>query len=123
MNSDSFKLNTYSKVPNCLIKAILDYPFNATEHKIILFIVRMTCGWNREKAFISYITLSRSLKVDLRYIKRLIKKLKLNQVIIIEKIGRRNFLGLNKDCKSWLWKTANSKIRLTTKAVETRPPY
>lgn len=122
MNNDSFKFDTYTKVPNSLIEALLDYPFNATEHKIVLFIARMTCGWNREKALISYLSLSRRLKVDLRYIKRLVKRLKDGRVIIIEKIGRRNSIGLNKDYKSWLLKTVNSKTRLATRVVETRPP-
>lgn len=122
MDNDSFKFNTYTKVPNHLIEALLDYHLNATEYKIVLFIARMTCGWNREKALISYTSLSKRLKVDLRYIKRLVKSLKDDRVIIIEKIGRRNFLGLNKDYKSWLLKTTNSKTQLTTRVVDIRPP-
>ncbi len=122
MDNDSFKFNTYTKVPNSLIEALLDYHLNATEHKIVLFIARMTYGWNREKALISYTSLSKRLKVDLRYIKRLVKSLKDDRVIIIEKIGRRNFIGLNKDYKSWLLKTTNSKTQLTTRVVDIRPP-
>jgi hypothetical protein len=76
MDNDSFKFNTYTKVPNHLIEALLDYHFNATEHKIFLFIARLTYDWNKEKAFISYVSLSKRLKVDLRYIKRLVKRLK-----------------------------------------------
>jgi len=121
MDNDPFKFNTYTKVPNHLIEAILDYHFNATEHNIILFIARLTYGWNREKAFISYVSLSRRLKVDLRYIKRLVKRLKDERVIVIEKVGYRNFIGLNKDYKSWLWKTADAKIQLTTRGADTRP--
>ena len=122
MDNDSFKFNTYTKVPNNLIEALLDYHLNATEYKIVLFIARMTYGWNREKALISYTSLSKRLKVDLRYIKRLVKSLKDDRVIIIEKIGRRNFLGLNKYYKSWLLKITNSKTQLTTRVVDIRPP-
>ena len=118
MDNDSFKFNTYTKVPNHLIEALLDYHFNATEYKIILLIARLTCGWNREKAFISYLGLSRRLHVDLRYIKRLVKRLKSERVIIIEKIGYRNLIGLNKDYKSWLLITMDPKTQQTTRGVD-----
>lgn len=109
MDNGFFKLeDTYTRVPNCLIEAIMDYRFNVTEHNIIWFIIRMTYGWNREKASISYGVLSRRLNSDIRYIKRLIKRLKNNQVILIESTGKINLIGLNKDYKSWrLWKTIN----------------
>ncbi|MBM3244212.1 MAG: replication protein [Candidatus Omnitrophica bacterium] len=101
MDNNFLKFDPYTKVPNDLIETLLDYHFNSTEQRIILFIIRMTCGWNREKAPISYVSLSRRLKVDLRYIKRLIKRLRDGRVITIEKINQRNYLSLNRDYKAW----------------------
>lgn len=105
--------DTYTKVPNYLIEAIMNYGFNTTEHNIIWFIIRLTYGWNREKALISYGALSKKLGCDIRYIKRLIKRLKNNQVILIEKVGKTNLIGLNKDYKFWkLWKTINLHVQI-----------
>lgn len=107
MDNGSFKLEeTYTKVPNCLIEAMMNYRFNLTEHKIIWFIIRKTYGWNKDLAFISYGTLAKRLGCDVRYIKRLIKRLKNNQVILIAKTAKINLIGLNQDYQSWrLWKT------------------
>lgn len=55
MGKDFFRLEAaYTRVPNNLIEAIISYPFNATEHKVVWFVIWMSYGWNSDMTFISY---------------------------------------------------------------------
>lgn len=93
-------------IANELLEALVSYPFCATELRIVLFVIRKTYGWKKKKAFISCGMISRELKADIRFCKRLMRRLVEDNVLIKEKLNRQNIIGLNKDYKSWrLWKT------------------
>jgi len=96
----------YTRVANELLEAIVKYPFNATELKIVLIIIRKTYGWKKKKAVISHGAIAAEAKTGIRYVKRTMKSLIQDKVILKEKQGFLNVFGLNKDYKSWrLWKS------------------
>ena len=58
------------------------------------------------KSYISYGSVARKLRMDIRYIKRRINKLIFESVLLKEKTEWENRIGLNKQYTSWqLWKT------------------
>ena len=110
--------NGHTRIANELLEEIVKYPFCATELKIVLFIIRKTYGWRRKKVIVSYGVISKSVKGDIRYIKRLINRLIEDRVLIKEKSTQQNFFGLNKDYKAWrLWKTNKAGGEETTTSV------
>lgn len=110
--------NGHTRIANELLEAIVKYPFCATELKILFFIIRNTYGWRRKKVILSYGVIAKSIKGDIRYIKRLINRLIDDKVLIKEKSVQQNILGLNKNYKSWkLWKSQNNSGQETTSVV------
>ena len=67
--------NGYTRIANELFEAIIEYPFTCAELRIILLVIRRTYGWKTSKSFISYGSVARKLRIDIRYIKRRITKL------------------------------------------------
>ena len=98
--------NGYTRIANELFEAIIEYPFTCAELRIILFIIRRTYGWKTSKSFISYGSVAKKLRVDIRYVKRRINKLILDNVLLKNKTAWENRNGLNKEYTSWqLWKS------------------
>ena len=98
--------NGYTRIANELFEAIIEYPFTCAELRIILLIIRRTYGWRTSKSYISYGSVARKLRMDIRYIKRRINKLIFENVLVKEKTEWENRIGLNKQYTSWqLWKT------------------
>ena len=99
--------NGYTRIANELFEAIIEYPFTCAELRIILLVIRRTYGWKTSKSFISYGSVARKLRMDIRYIKRRINKLILDSVLFKDKTEWENRIGLNKEYTSWqLWKTS-----------------
>jgi phage replication O-like protein O len=102
--------NGYTKINNNVLREAYRSPFNATQIRIILAVIRMTCGWNKESKIISYGYLAREANLDKRNVRRAINLLVQAKVIIKNKTGRKNMLGINQVHTSWeLWKTHGTK--------------
>lgn len=98
--------NGYTRIANELFEAIIEYPFTCAELRIILLVIRRTYGWKTNKSFISYGSVARKLRMDIRYVKRRINKLILDNVLFKDKTEWENRIGLNKEYTSWqLWKS------------------
>lgn len=98
--------NGYTRLANELFETIIEYPFTCAELRIILLVIRRTYGWKTSKSYISYGSVARKLRIDIRYVKRRINKLIFENVLVKEKTGWENRIGLNKQYTSWqLWKT------------------
>lgn len=96
----------YIQIANELMDAIINYHFNNSELKIVLTIIRKTYGWKKKKDQISFSQISRLAKISIRHSQRVIKRLVDDNVLLKEKNGINNILGLNKNYCSWrLWKT------------------
>ena len=99
--------NGYTRIANELFEVIIEYPFTCAELRIILLVFRRTYGWKTSKSFISYGSIARKLSMDIRYVKRRINKLILDNVLFKDKTEWENRIGLNKEYTSWqLWKTS-----------------
>jgi len=100
----------YTKIINSTLRAIYRAPFNATEIRVILAVIRMTCGWNKENKIISYSYLAKETDLDKRNVRRMVSLLVRSKVIIKSKAGRKNILGLNQIHTTWeLWKTHSTR--------------
>lgn len=94
----------HTRIANELLEAIIVYPFNAAELKIILAIIRKTYGWKQKAAYISYGLIAKSTGIDKRCIIRVLNKLIQDKVILKGKTRYSNILGLNKYYVQWkLW--------------------
>jgi phage replication O-like protein O len=104
----------HTRIANELLEAILAYPFNATELKIILSVIRKTYGWKRKTSHISYGLMTKLTGTDKRYIRRSLNKLIEHNVILKEKNKTSNVLGLNKYYLDWkLWITLKDRGQKT----------
>jgi len=98
------------------------YPFNATELKVILAIIRKTYGWKKKTASISYGAIAKITARDKRYVRRILNKLINDRVIVKEKTGYANILGLNKHYLQWkLWITLKDRGLYTSKVGADTP--
>lgn len=91
----------YTKVPNTMMRALYRCRFNGSQFRVIIFIIRMTNGWNKGSRIISYKFIAKELDLDRRSVRRTIKTLIQNNVIIKQKSGRRNVWTINHDGASW----------------------
>jgi len=116
--------NGYTRIANELLEAIIEYSFTMSEYKIILLVFRMTYGWNRKEALISYGKITSYTKLDKRYAKKMIKKLVQDRVLFKNSIRGKNVLGLNKNYYTWrLWITKENSILKDTSGVFLETPY
>jgi len=99
------------------------YPFNGTESRMLCIIIRKTYGWGKIKDVIPYSQISKLTDLDLRYVKKIIKRLVQDNVIFKEPSQDGNILSLNKNYYTWrLWKTPNSSNRIDTSVVQAVTP-
>jgi phage replication O-like protein O len=91
----------YTKVPNNMMRALYRFHFNGTQFRTIIFLIRMTSGWNKGSRAISYKSIAKELNLDKRSVRRTIKTLIQNNVIIRQKSGRWNVWTVNHDIMSW----------------------
>jgi phage replication O-like protein O len=66
----------YTKVPNNMMRALYRSHFNGTQFRTIIFLIRMTSGWNKGSRAISYKSIAKELNLDKRSVRRTIKTLK-----------------------------------------------
>ena len=93
--------NGHTRVANELLEAIIKYPFYATEYKIVRIVIRNTYGWNKKEALMSYGMIAKEIDVSISYVKKIMKNLIKNIVILKAKQKNRNLLALNKTYTSW----------------------
>ncbi|MDP3015581.1 MAG: replication protein, partial [Deltaproteobacteria bacterium] len=76
---------------------------------LILVISRMTRGFHKESRAFSYGWIAKEANLDKRNVRRSVSLLVQAKVIIKNKTGRKNMLGINQVQTSWeLWKTRGS---------------
>ena len=84
----------------------------------------MTLGWNKESKIISYGYLAKEVNLDKRNVRRAVSLLVQAKVIIKNKTGRKNMLGINQFSTSWeLWKTRVMSDNYNSLLTTIRIPY
>lgn len=115
--------NGYIRIANELFSALRQYPFSGAEFRILIAIMEKTYGWRKKKELIPSSQISKSTGIDLRYVKKIIKQLIQDGVIIKEESGGGNILSVNKDYYNWkLWISHVSNHQKDTGAVTMRTP-
>ena len=101
--------NGYTKINNNVLRELYRSPFNGTQIRLILVISRMTLGFHRDSRALSYSWIAKEVNLDKRNVRRAVSLLVQAKVIIKNKTGRKNMLGINQIHTSWeLWKTRGS---------------
>ena len=93
--------NGYTRIANELLEAIMKYSFCGAEYKIVLFVIRNTYGRQTKEALISYGMIAKGIDMNISYVKRIVKNLIKNMVILRAKQNNRNLIALNKTYTSW----------------------
>lgn len=98
----------YTRIANELLEAIIRYPFSGAQLRIFWVIIRNTYGWNKKKHLATFSYIRCLTGISDRHVKRVIKQLVQDNVILKEKRQNMNVLGINKNYCDWgLWKTLN----------------
>jgi len=113
--------NGYIRIANELFDALRRYPFNGVELRILITVMEKTYGWRKKKELIPFSHISKSTGIDLRYVKKIVKRLVCDGVIFKEGSPRGNYLGMNKNYYSWrLWISHVSNNQNKTGVVSAR---
>lgn len=97
--------NGYTPIANELLDAIYQTVFNATQLKIMLFIMRYTFGYSRKQHKISITFIAKGTGISKRYISSELNKLIEFKVVRVVKgytVTESRLLELNKDYSQWL---------------------
>lgn len=96
--------NGYTAVANEILDHLYKQPLNGTELKVIMCILRYTFGFQRKSHKLSATFIAKWGNCDLRTVKRALKKLQQDRVIIYinsEQRGVTAELMFNKDYEQW----------------------
>lgn len=94
----------YTNISNDLMDNICKLPLNGTDIKVILCIFRYTAGVGRKSCKLSGSSIAKWGNCDLRAVKRALKKLQENKIIIRVNPnikGKAAEIMINKDYKQW----------------------
>lgn len=81
-------------------------PVGGGELRTLLAVVRLTYGWRRKSAAISARQIAKATGLSLRHAKRTLSALIDAGILLRERAGRRNVLGLNK--RYWQWRISTT---------------
>lgn len=125
---ESFKANPqlengYIRIANELFGVLKKCPFNGAEFRILIVIMEKTYGWRKKKDVIPLSQISNSTGINLRYVKKIVKRLVQEGVIFKEESPRGNFLSVNKNYYSWrLWISHVSSNQKDIRPVSIQTP-
>lgn len=97
----------FARVPNDILVNLSIADFNGVQFKIVLFILRLTFGYNKDSAEMSQSYIAKGIESDKDVIKRELKKLIARKVVII--VSPAGFhtpqkLKINPHCEEWALK-------------------
>lgn len=107
----------FTTLPNNILETLIKAKVSGTEIDIILGIIRMTFGYQKELTEIAYLYLSKQTGLDRSYCIKLVKNLRRKK--IVKKIRgdsktSKNFLGINNNTDEWQIELRGSDLQLTS---------
>lgn len=96
----------HTRVANAILEALMRAPVGGGELRALLAVVRLTYGWRRKAAPITARQVARTTGLSLRHAKRTLSALIDAGILLRERAGRRNVLGLNK--RYWQWRISTT---------------
>jgi len=91
----------HTRIANALLEALMRASLGGGEFRVLLAVVRLTYGWRKKAAPITARQVARATGLSLRHAKRTLSALIDAGILLRERAGRRNILGLNK--RYWQW--------------------
>lgn len=104
MTDENFKKG-YTVIDNLLLEAIYKCDLNATQLKILLFIIRATYGFHKKEFEMSLSFISKGLNKDKSMVSKELSKLIDRKIVIVYKKNdskKSRSLGIQKDTKKWI---------------------
>ena len=86
----------HTRIANELLEALIRYPFNGGEYKILLAIIRLTYGWQRTERPIKQTDLAQATGLHLRYVHDVLMTLRQQGVLFRDRSARPHTYRLNK---------------------------
>lgn len=103
----------YSAIANELLEAVYRTNFNATELKIIMFLIRFTYGFRRKECELSLSFVSNGIGISKRYVSSSISKLISDKVLIVVRNHtdtQSRVIKINKDFDKWENRTRSQRV-------------
>ena len=97
--------NGFMRIANEIVDELFKLPLNSTDQKVIWCVLRYTFGFNSKSHRLSASFIAQWSNCDLRSVKRALRKLQENKIIICmnsEKKGVTAELMFNKNVRQWL---------------------
>ena len=83
----------FTRIPNPLLEALYSSGFTSTEFRVILAIIRRTCGWGRLSGVISYGQIAEDTRIARRHVAKAMRALKKAGVLVCGgQAGRSSWL-------------------------------
>ncbi|MDQ0876787.1 phage replication O-like protein O [Paenibacillus sp. V4I3] len=110
--------NGYTAIANVVLEQLYQTKLNATQHRIVLAVLRFTYGFKRKSHAFSMGFLSKAVDGDRRQVQRELKKL-LDRKIILESVPESTVrvLGFNKNYDEWLCEITSGKSTIDGEAT------
>lgn len=115
--------NGYTRIANELLQALVMFSLSGAELAVCLIIIRLTYGYQKKQAQISYGAISKLTGLQRLSVARTIKHLVKNKVLGMQKTkGNRNanILWINKDYATW---TVSQRAYSTVYQMDYRSVY
>lgn len=99
-------INIYTQIDNKILSAIYSSNLTASQIKILLFVLRQTCGYHQKSRKLAASYIAANTNINLRYAKLCLKKL--ISYNVLKKTGTEtkiNVIEINFDVSSWKIKT------------------
>ena len=91
----------HTRLANELLEALVRYPFNGGELKVVLAVIRLTYGWQRRRSAIRQTDLARATDLSDREIRRVLASLRQQGVLFRDRVTRPHTFQLNKAYFGW----------------------
>lgn len=104
MAEEKEKKDSYTRLFNPILEALIKKDFSGREYKIIFFVIRSTYGWNKKKFAMSKSYIAEGTGIDRRKVGTIIKDLVDRHILIdygTDKKSRCKIYGLNKKFSQW----------------------
>ena len=86
-----------TQIPNEILEALYQKKLTVYELKVLLVIIRKTCGWDKETDWISLSQFYEETGILKQNVSRTLKKLKGRNIII----RNNRYVGLQEDFEKW----------------------
>lgn len=91
----------HTRIANELLEALVRYPFTGGELKVVLAVIRLTYGWQTTERPIKQRELVRLTGLDVRYLQRILTKLRQHGVLFCQRYTCPHVYALNKHYFGW----------------------